>query len=83
MQAEVPPKSMGEQAGVFAARTVKRCGPEKSTPPSTSAALTWPWYLQCNVRAYFSISCSGLERREAGAMARCGGSKRGTERAST
>jgi hypothetical protein len=25
---------------------VKRCGPDASTPPSTSAAPIWPWYLR-------------------------------------
>jgi hypothetical protein len=25
--------------------TVNKCGPVTSTPPSTSAALTYPWYL--------------------------------------
>lgn len=29
---------------------MKRWGPLKSTPPNTSAALTWPWYLQQQTR---------------------------------
>lgn len=35
-----------QAAGRHQLLTVKRWGPRKSTPPSTSAALTWPWYLR-------------------------------------
>lgn len=35
-----------QAAGCHQLLTVKRWGPRKSTPPSTSAALTWPWYLR-------------------------------------
>jgi hypothetical protein len=34
------------QLGLCRTRTVNRCAPLTSTPPSTSAAPTWPWYLQ-------------------------------------